>query len=133
LPRPAVSWCSRYGRVNYPACTRGFSGRELPEESFPERSIRLEVNETAPEGLSPGAAAGNCLLALTRQPFRRPGQPKAAAPDSCIRAASAPGERSCLHGKPLPEIGQLYFPGHSTMRCRGLGEGATMSLVRVGY
>ena len=110
----AVSWCSRYGRVNYPACTRGFLGR----------SIRPEVNETAPEVLSPGAAAGNCLLALTRQPLRRPGQPKAAAPDSCIRAASAPGERSFLHGKPMAETRQLYFPGYSAMRCRGPGDGA---------
>ena len=77
-----------------------------------------------PEGISPGAAAGNCLLALTRQPLRRPGQPKAAAPDSCTRAASAPGERSCLHGKPMAETGQLYFRGHSAMRCRGPGDGA---------
>jgi hypothetical protein len=88
------------------------------------RSIQPEVNETAPEVLSPGAAAGNCLLALTRQPLRRPGQPKAAAPDSCIRAASAPGERSCIHGKPMAETGQLYFRGHSAMRCRGPGDGA---------
>jgi hypothetical protein len=88
--------------------------------------------KTAPEGLSPGAAAGKCLLALTRQPLRRPGQPKAAAPDSCIRVASAPGERSYIHGKPMTKTGQSYFPGHSAMRCRGLGEGATMSLVRAG-
>jgi hypothetical protein len=80
-------------------------------EAFLGRSIRPEVNETAPEVLSPRAAAGNCLIALTRQPLRRPGQPKAAAPDSGIRAASAPGERSCLHGKPMAETGQLYFPG----------------------
>jgi hypothetical protein len=86
---------------NYPACTRGFLGR----------SIRPEVNETAPEGLFPGAAAGTCLLALTRQPLRRPGQPKAAVPDSCIRAASAPDERSCIHGKPMAETGQSYFRG----------------------
>src|SRR6185369_16003154 len=89
-------------------------------EAFLGRSIRLEVNETAPEGLSPGAAAGNCLLALTRQPLRRPGQPKAAAPDSCIRAASAPGEWSRLHGKPMAETGQLYFLG--IPRC-GAGPG----------
>ena len=38
------SWCSRYGRVNCPACTKGFSGR----------SIRPEVNETALEELSLG-------------------------------------------------------------------------------
>jgi hypothetical protein len=81
------------------------------DERFWGRSIRPEVNETAPEGLSPGAAAGKCLLALTRQPLRRPGQPKAAAPDSCIRAASAPGERPCIHGKPMTETGQLHFPG----------------------
>jgi len=93
-------------------------------EAFLGRSIRLEVNETAPEGLSPGAAAGNCLLALTRQPLRGPGQPKAATPDSCILVASAPGERSCLHGKPMAETGQLYFRGHSAMRCRGPGDGA---------
>ena len=74
--------------------------------------------ETAPEGLSPGTAAGNCLLALTRQPLRRPGQPKAAAPDSCIRAASAPGERSCIHGKPITETGQLHFPGAFRDACR---------------
>jgi hypothetical protein len=114
------SWCSRYGRVNYPACTRGFSGR----------SIRPEVNETAPEGRSPGAAAGNCLLALTRQPLRRPGQPKAAAPDSCIRAAPAPGERSCIHGKPTPETGQLYFPCHSAVRCQAPGEAPGYRRVR---
>src|SRR5262245_51884959 len=72
--------------------------------------------KTAPEGLSTGAAAGKCLLALTRQPLRRPGQLKAAAPDSCTRAASAPGERSCIHGKPIAETGQLYFPGYSAMR-----------------
>src|SRR6185312_5433776 len=91
-------------------------------EAFLGRSIRLEVNETAPEGLSPGAAAGNCLLALTRQPLRRPGQPKAAAPDSCIRAASAPGEVAWVHGKPMSETGQLYFPG--IPRC-GAGVRAT--------
>jgi hypothetical protein len=103
------SWCSRYGRVNYPACTRGFSGR----------SIRPEVNENRPGGAFSRAAAGECLLALTRQPRRRPGQPKAAAPDSCIRVASAPGERSYVYGKPMPETGQLYFPG------RGRSAGAS--------
>ena len=77
-----------------------------------------------PGGTFPGAAAGNCLLALTRRPLRRPGQPKAAAPDSCIRAVLAPGERSCIHGKPMAETGQLYFPGHSAMRCQGPGDGA---------
>src|SRR6188472_1951486 len=79
--------------------------------------------ETAPEGLSPETAAGNCLLALTRQPLCRPGQPKAAAPDSCIRAASAPGERSCIHGKPMAETGQLYFPGAFRDACQGPGDG----------
>ena len=83
------------------------------------RSIRTEVNETAPKGLFPGAAAGTCLFALTSQPLRRPGQPKAAVPDSCIRAASAPGERSCIHGKPMAETGQSHFPGHSALRCQG--------------
>ena len=97
------SWCSRCGRVNYPACTRGFSGR----------SVRLEVNETAPWGLFPGAAACKCLFALTRRPLRRSGQPKAAAPDSCTRVASVPGVSSCIHGKPPPGNGQLYFPAHS--------------------
>ena len=64
-----------------------------------------------PGGTFPGAAAGKCLLALTRQPLRRPGQPKATVPDSCIRAASAPDERSCIHGKPMAETGQSYFRG----------------------
>ena len=109
LPRPAVPWCSRYGRVNYPACTRGFPGR----------SIRPEVNENRPGRAFSWAAAGECLLALTRQPLRRPGQPKAAAPDSCIRVASAPGERSYIHGKPMPETGQLYLPGHSVLPVPG--------------
>src|SRR6266487_454947 len=47
-PGLPLSWCSRYGRVNYPACTRGFPGW----------SIRLEVNENRPGGTFPGAAAG---------------------------------------------------------------------------
>jgi hypothetical protein len=76
--------------------------------------------KTAPEGLS-WAAAGECLLRLTRQPLRRPGQPKAAAPDSCIRVASAPGERSYIYGKPMPETGQLYFRGIPRCRCPGGG------------
>ena len=38
-----------------------------------------------PGGAFSWAAAGGCMLALTRQPLRRPGRPKAAAPDSCIR------------------------------------------------
>jgi hypothetical protein len=79
--------------------------------------------KTARKGF-PWAAAGECLLALTRQPLRRPGQPKAAAPDSCIRVASAPGERSYIHGKPMAETGQSYFPGHSAMRSRCPGDGA---------
>ena len=37
-------WCSRYGRVNYPTCTRGLLGR----------SIRPEVNETARRDFSLG-------------------------------------------------------------------------------
>ena len=32
----------------------------------------------------------------------------------------------------MTETGQLYFPGYSAMRCRGPGDGATMSLVRPG-
>src|SRR5262245_30564519 len=80
--------------------------------------------KTAPERLSTGAAAGKCLLALTRQPLRRPGQPKAATPDSCTRAASAPGERSCIHGKPTAETGQLYFPGIPQCDTRCPGDGA---------
>src|SRR5438552_3809904 len=44
--------------------------------------------QNRPGGTFPGAAAGKCLFALTRQPLRRSGQPKAAAPDSCTRAAS---------------------------------------------
>jgi len=88
-------------------------------EKLSGRSIRPEVNKT-PGGAFSWVAAGEGLLALTRQPLRRPGQPKATAPDSCIRAASAPGERSYIHGKPMAETGQSYFPGHSAMRCRGL-------------
>ena len=90
-----------------------------PVQRLLGRSIRPVVNEIRPGGTSPGAAAGNCLLALTRQPLRRPGQPKAAAPDSCIRVASAPGERSYIHGKPMAETGQLYFRGIS--RCGPFG------------
>jgi hypothetical protein len=37
-------WCARYGRVNYPACTRGFAGR----------LIRPQVNENRPVGISLG-------------------------------------------------------------------------------
>src|SRR5690349_24776080 len=71
-----------------------------------------------PRGTFPWGGCGKCLLALTRPPLRRPGQPKAAVPDSCIRAASAPDERSYIHGKPMAETGQSYFPGHSAMRAR---------------
>ncbi len=84
-------------------------------ERLSGRSIRPEVNENRPGGAFSWAAAGECLLALTRQPLRQPGQPRAAAPDSCIRVASAPGERSYIYGKPMPETGQLYFPGHSAV------------------
>ena len=122
LPRPAVPWCSRYGRVNYPACTRGFPGR----------SIRPEVNENRPGRAFSWAAAGECLLALTRQPLRRPGQPKAAAPDSCIRVASAPGERSYIHGKPMPETGQLYLPGHSVLPVPGRSRPGTSARIPAG-
>ena len=86
---PNRLWCSRYGRVNYPACTRGFPGR----------SIRPEVNENRAGGAFSWAAAGEWLLALTRQPLRRLGQPKAAAPDSCIRVASAPGKSADGEGR----------------------------------
>ena len=47
---------------------------------FPGRSIRPGVNQNRPGGAFSWAAAGECLLALTRQPLRRARQPKAAAP-----------------------------------------------------
>jgi hypothetical protein len=83
--------------------------REASGRAFSGRSIRPEVNETAPEGLFPGAAMGKCLLALTRQPLRGPGQPKAAAPDSCIRAASAPDERVMYPWQADGGNGKSYF------------------------
>jgi len=67
---------------------------------------------------------GKCLLALTRQPLPRPGQPEAAVPDSCIRAASAPGERSFIHGKPMAENGQSYFRGILRCGARAPGDSA---------
>src|SRR5437660_2115697 len=88
--------------------------------------------KTAPEGLSLGRLRGKCLFALTRQPLRRSGQPKAAAPDSWIRVASAPGEWSCIHGKPTGRNRAIVFsdafrglgaaPGFGTWRrdCHGL-------------
>jgi hypothetical protein len=103
LPRPAVSMVLTLWTCQLSSLCERLLGR----------SIRPEVNETAPEGNFPGAAAGTCLFALTRQPLRRLGQPKAAVPDSCIQAASAAGERSCIHGKPMAETGQSDFPGHS--------------------
>jgi hypothetical protein len=57
--------------------------------------------KTAPEGLSPAffwAAAGECLLAV----------------------ASAPGERSYVYGKPMPETGNCISGPF-----RGAGAGAT--------
>ena len=68
--------------------------------------------KTAPEDF-PGTAADKCLLALTRQPLRRSGQPKAAAPDSCVRVASAAGEWSCIHGKATTRNRAIVFPAHS--------------------
>jgi hypothetical protein len=56
--------------------------------------------KTAPEGLSPAffwAAAGECLLAV----------------------ASAPGERSYVYGKPMPETGNCIFRAIPRCRCRG--------------
>jgi hypothetical protein len=47
-------WCARCGRVNYPACKRGFAGR----------LIRPRVNENRPVGISLGrlpASACSCL------------------------------------------------------------------------
>src|SRR5436309_15874107 len=73
--------------------------------------------KTAPEGLSLGRLRGKCLFALTRQPLRRSGQPKAAAPDSWIRVASAPGEWSCIHGKPAGRNRAIVFSD----AFRGLG------------
>ena len=90
---------------------------------FPGRSIRPGVNENRPGGAFSWAAAGECLLALTRQPLRRAGQPKAAAPDSCIRVASAPGERSYVYGKPMPETGNCICRGRGRGRCRATTPG----------
>ena len=94
-------WCARYGRVNYPACTRGFAGR----------LIRPRGKRKPPRGNFLGAAAGKCLFALTRQPLPRSGQPEAATPGSCTRVASAPGVWSCIQGRPATPKGQSYFPG----------------------
>ena len=113
LPRPAVFMVLTLWTCQLSSLYERLSGREL---SGTVNSA--ELNENRPGGAFPGAAAGKCLLALTRQPLRRRGQPKAATPDSCIRAASAPGERSCIDGKPMTETGQSYFPGHSAMRAR---------------
>src|SRR4029079_3754562 len=57
-------------------------------------------------------------------PLPRPGQPEAAVPDSCIRAASAPGERSFIHGKPMAENGQSYFRGILRCGARAPGDSA---------
>jgi hypothetical protein len=82
-------------------------------EAFRDGQFVSKKMKTAPRGLFPGAAAGKCLFALTRQPLRRSGQPKAAAPDSCTRVASVPGVSSCIHGKPLPGNGAIVFSAHS--------------------
>jgi hypothetical protein len=81
-------------------------------EAFPGWSIRPEVKENRAGRTSLGrlrARACSCLPST----LRRSGQPKVAAPDLCIRVASAPGEWSCVRGKPIAETGQLYFPAHS--------------------
>jgi hypothetical protein len=65
--------------------------------------------KTAPVGTFPGAAAGKCLFALTRQPLHRSGRPEAAAPDSCTRVASTAGVWSYIQGKPPPGREQSYF------------------------
>jgi hypothetical protein len=80
--------------------------------------------ENRPAELFPGAAAGKCLFALTRQPLPRLGQPEAATPGSGTRVASAPGVWSCIQGKPLPIRGAIVFPAHSGARGPGGGAGA---------
>lgn len=128
LPWPAVSWCSRYGRVNNHACMRGSQGRpELDPHSagfgdrLPIRWLIPRQMKTAPAGLSLGAVAGECLLALTQQPLRpqdRSGQPEAARPGSCTRLVSAPAMSSYVYGRSFPGSGQLYFGGISGRGCR---------------
>ena len=81
-------------------------------EAFRDGQFVSKKMKTAPRGLFPGAAAGKCLFALTRQPLRRSGQPKAAAPDSCTRVASVPGVSSCIHGKPPQGNGAIVFSAH---------------------
>ena len=104
LPRPAVFMVFTLWTCQLSSLYERLSGREL---SGTVNSA--ELNENRPGGAFPGAAAGKCLLALTRQPLRRRGQPKAATPDSCIRAASAPGERSCIHGKTMTGNRAIVF------------------------
>lgn len=71
-----------------------------------------------PRGAFPGAVTGKCLVALTRQPFRRSGQPQAARPGSCTRLVSAPAMSSYIHGRSSPSTGQLYLPAHGEPRQR---------------
>jgi hypothetical protein len=71
-----------------------------------------------PRGAFPGAVTGKCLVALTRQPFRRSGQPQAARPGSCTRLVSAPAMSSYIHGRSSPSTGQLYLPAHGKRRQR---------------
>jgi hypothetical protein len=87
------------------------------EWAFTGRLIRPGVNENRPVGDFPwGGCRQVCLFALTRQPLPRSGQPEAATPGSCTRAAAAPGEWSCIQGKPSPRRGQSYFPARRHRR-----------------
>jgi hypothetical protein len=71
------------------------------------------ANENRPEGLSLGAVAGKCFLALTRQPSDRSRQPQAARPGSCTRLVWAHAVPSYIDGRSLPRVRAIVFPGIS--------------------
>jgi hypothetical protein len=70
LPGLPFPWCLRYGRVNYPACTRGFSGRSIrpevmkpPRRDFPLGRLRVTACSRLPGNHSAGQGS--------RKPRRR--------------------------------------------------------------
>ena len=124
LPRSRFGlplWCSRYGGVKNQACRRGSQGRQESNPHFAgfgDFAGSSLGKRKPPRGAFPGAVTGKCLVALTRQPFRRSGQPQAARPGSCTRLVSAPAMSSYIHGRSSPSTGQLYLPAHGEPRQR---------------
>lgn len=112
--RPAVMMLTLW-RCQKPGLCERLAGTAGVEPGF-GRFWRLAGSSPGkrkpPRGAFPGAVTGKCLVALTRQPFRRSGQPQAARSGSCTRLVSASAMSSYVHGRSSRGRGQLYLPAH---------------------